>query len=171
MAISAVSSSNTFNQPSATGSVKKANDPSAPKSASGKALSQDQQQEVEKLKKRDNQVRSHEQAHVAAGGAYIKGGVSFQYQKGPDGTLYAIGGEVSIDVSPVKNDPHATIAKMEAVQRAALAPADPSGADRSVAAAAAQAEAQAQQEISSYNFSGEKTSSSQSVSPKIDITA
>ncbi len=115
--------------------------------AAKKQLTPDQEKEVEKLKKRDQDVRAHEMAHVAAGGANIKGGVSYSYQKGPDGTMYAIGGEVSIDVSPVKNDPRATINKMEAVKRAALAPADPSGADRSVAAAASQAEAAAQQEL------------------------
>jgi hypothetical protein len=109
-------------------------------------LSPDQEKEVEKLKETDRKVRAHEQAHVAAGGAYIKGGVSFSYQKGPDGKMYAVGGEVSIDTSPVKNNPQATIAKMAVVKAAALAPADPSGQDRAVAAAATQAEAQARQQ-------------------------
>jgi len=117
------------------------------KGTNSKQLTPDQQKEVEKLKKRDADVRAHEMAHVAGGGSNIKGGVSYSYQKGPDGVMYAIGGEVSIDVSPVKNDPRATINKMEAVKRAALAPADPSGADRSVAAAASQEEVQAQREL------------------------
>jgi hypothetical protein len=119
-----------------------------PKGTGPKELSPEQEKEVQKLKSRDADVRAHEAAHVAAGGAYIKGGVSFSYQKGPDGVMYAVGGEVSIDTSPVRNDPRATIAKMETVKAAALAPADPSGADRSVAAAAEQAEAQAQQQLS-----------------------
>jgi hypothetical protein len=118
------------------------------KDSGKKQLTPDQEKEVQKLKARDAQVKAHEAAHVAAGGAYIKGGVSYSYQKGPDGVMYAVGGEVSIDTSPVKNNPKATIAKMEAVKAAALAPADPSGADRSVAAAAQQAEATAQQEMS-----------------------
>jgi hypothetical protein len=128
--------------------MKKKDDSSEPKGTGKKQLTPEQQKEVEKLKKRDAQVRAHEQAHVAAGGAYIKGGVSYSYQKGPDGTMYAVGGEVSIDTSPVKDNPQATIAKMEAVKAAALAPADPSGADRAVASAAQQEEAKAQQETS-----------------------
>jgi hypothetical protein len=115
---------------------------------SKKQLSAEQQREVEKLKKRDADVRAHEMAHVAAGGQYIRGGVSYQFQKGPDGVMYAVGGEVSIDTSPVSNDPQATITKMETVKRAALAPSDPSGADRAVAAAASQEEVKAQQETS-----------------------
>ena len=55
---------------------------------------------------------------------------------GPDGNRYAIGGEVSIDVAPVDGDPEATIAKMEIVKAAALAPAEPSAQDRKVAAIA-----------------------------------
>jgi hypothetical protein len=123
-------------------------DSSAPKGTGKKQLTPEQEKEVEKLKKRDAQVRAHEQAHVAAGGAYIKGGASFSYQKGPDGNMYAVGGEVSIDTSPVKDNPQATIAKMETVKAAALAPADPSGSDRAVAASAQQEESKAQQEIS-----------------------
>ncbi|MEM6357195.1 MAG: putative metalloprotease CJM1_0395 family protein, partial [Pseudomonadota bacterium] len=54
-------------------------------------------------------------------------------------------GSVSIDVSPVPGDPEATIAKMQQVKAAALAPAEPSSADRRVAtvAEAAQREAEA----------------------------
>ena len=109
-------------------------------------LTPDQKDEVEKLKKRDQQVRAHEQAHITAGGAYVKGSATYEYQKGPDGKMYAIGGEVTIDTSPVKGDPQATIAKMETVKAAALAPADPSGQDRAVAAQAEMEEAQARRQ-------------------------
>lgn len=101
-------------------------------------LSQEEKKEVSELKKRDLEVRSHEQAHVAAGGAYVRGGPSFSYQTGPDGKRYAIGGEVSIDTSAVSGDPEATIRKMQVVRKAALAPGSPSSTDRSVAAAASQ---------------------------------
>jgi hypothetical protein len=123
-------------------------------------LTPDQKDEVEKLQKRDQQVRAHEQAHIAAGGAYVKGGATFQYQKGPDGKMYAIGGEVTIDTSPVKGDPQATIAKMETVKAAALAPADPSGQDRSVAAQAEVEEAQARRQAAAQKTkSGDSGSS------------
>jgi hypothetical protein len=104
-------------------------------------------QKIRQLKETDRKVRAHEAAHVAAGGQYVRGGATFQYQKGPNGKMYAVSGEVSIDASPVHGDPEATIQKMQVVRRAAMAPVDPSGQDRAVAAAASAAEAQARQEV------------------------
>ncbi len=75
-------------------------------------------------------------AHIAAGGPYVRGGAHFEYETGPDGRRYAVGGEVSIDTSQ-EMDPRATLQKMRTVQRAALAPAHPSQQDRRVAAQAA----------------------------------
>lgn len=122
-------------------------DPSpALKKKENTGISEEDQKKIKELTKRDQEVRTHEQAHIAAGGQYVKGGATYQYQKGPDGKMYAVGGEVSIDTSPVKGDPEATIVKMETVKRAALAPADPSGQDRSVAAEASQEEAKARQD-------------------------
>jgi hypothetical protein len=117
-------------------------------------LSEEERKEVQQLKARDAEVRAHESAHVASGGSYVRGGASFEYQTGPDGQQYAVGGEVSIDTSAVSGDPNATIRKMQTVQRAALAPASPSGQDRSVASQAAQAEAQARIETMKKNPSG-----------------
>jgi hypothetical protein len=121
-------------------------DPSREKSVSGEELSKEESAELQKLKARDQEVRTHEQAHVAAGGQYIRGGISYDYQRGPDGRSYAVGGHVDIDISE-ESTPEATINKMRVVKRAALAPAEPSGADRSVAAAAASKEQQARSEI------------------------
>jgi hypothetical protein len=73
--------------------------------------------------------------------------MSFTYQRGPDGAQYAVGGEVSIDLSPVQGDPQATIEKMRIVRAAAMAPAEPSGQDRAVAAQAMQIMLQAQSEL------------------------
>jgi hypothetical protein len=102
---------------------------------------------VQKLQLTDLHVKMHEQQHLASAGSYAKGRPSFQYVKGPDGKLYAIGGEVAIDTSPIANNPQATIVKAQTIRRAALAPSDPSGADRSIAAAASQMEAQARNEL------------------------
>ena len=98
-------------------------------------LTEAEQELVEELSARDREVRRHEEAHARVGGEYA-GQPSYSYQAGPDGKRYAIGGEVSIDVAPVPDDPEATIAKMEVVKQAALAPAEPSAADRRVAAIA-----------------------------------
>lgn len=108
----------------------------APTGASGEALSQEDQRALAELQQRDREVRAHEAAHQAAAGDLARGGASFTYETGPDGQRYAVAGEVKIDASPVPGDPAATERKMQRVRAAALAPADPSSQDRSVAATA-----------------------------------
>lgn len=110
-------------------------------------LSEEEQREVEDLKARDREVRTHEQAHLAAAGQYASGGAGFDYTRGPDGRQYATGGEVGISTSVIEGDPEATLRKMEQVRRAALAPAEPSAQDLKVAAQATAAAAQARQDI------------------------
>jgi hypothetical protein len=109
-------------------------------------LSEEEKNEVEELKRRDQEVRTHEHAHVAAGGQHVRGGISYEYQVGPDGRRYAVGGEVSIDTSPERT-PEETIRKAQTVKKAALAPAQPSSQDRQAAAAAGQMEVKARQEM------------------------
>ena len=131
---------------SATGSVE-----TAVKSTTvlptGVELTPEEQQQVDELKARDQEVRIHESAHMMAAGAYVTSGPSYTYQTGPDGKGYAVGGSVGIDTSPIEGDPEATIQKMQTVAAAALAPAEPSGQDLKVAAAARQAEAKARAEL------------------------
>jgi len=114
---------------------------------SGQELSEEEQAQLRKLKKRDAEVRRHEQAHKAAAGSTASGGPSFEYETGPDGKRYAVGGEVQIDTSQVSGDAQATIDKMQQVRRAALAPGNPSAQDRAVAAQAQAAERKAQAEL------------------------
>ncbi len=109
---------------------------SAGGAAAGDDLSEEEQAQVAKLKQIDAKVRAHERAHAAVGGAHA-GAPSYTYTRGPDGQMYATGGEVAIDIS-AENDPEATLQKATQIAAAALAPADPSGQDRAVAAAAAQ---------------------------------
>ncbi|WP_250654879.1 putative metalloprotease CJM1_0395 family protein [Alkalimarinus coralli] len=111
-------------------------------------LTPEEQEIVSELAARDREVRTHEQQHQAVGGQYA-GSASYSYQVGPDGVQYAIGGEVSIDISEVPNNPQATIDKMRIVQSAALAPAEPSAQDRSVASTASRIILQAQAELAS----------------------
>ncbi len=108
-------------------------------------LSPEEQRQVEALKQTDRKVRSHEQAHMAAGAGLVRGS-GYEYQAGPDNKRYAVAGEVSIDTSPGRT-PEETIAKAQQIRAAALAPADPSTQDRRVAAAASQMEMQARQEL------------------------
>jgi hypothetical protein len=115
--------------------------------ASSGQLTPEQQEQVEKLKARDAEVRTHEAAHVAAAGGHAKGGPVYEYTTGPDGKQYVINGHVNIDTSTVPGNPRATVEKMRAIQRAATAPAEPSGQDMAVAAKAAAMEQRAQQEL------------------------
>jgi len=109
-------------------------------------LSEEEVEKVDELKSRDQEVRVHEQAHAAVGGQHA-GSPSYEYERGPDGKSYAVGGEVQIDVSPVNGDPQATIQKMQVVRRAAMAPAQPSSADRAIAAEATNKATQARAEL------------------------
>ncbi|MBN2232747.1 MAG: SprA-related family protein [Deltaproteobacteria bacterium] len=116
------------------------------RSVTGEPLDSQEEAVVLELRRTDRRVRQHEAAHVAAGGTYVRGGANFSTEVGPDGRAYAVAGEVSIDTS-AESTPEATIRKMQTVQRAALAPADPSPQDRAVAAAAGARMAQAQMEL------------------------
>jgi hypothetical protein len=119
-------------------------------------LSPEERQAVLELKTRDAEVRAHEQAHLASAGQYAAGSASFTYQNGPDGRRYAVGGEVPIDVGKEKT-PEQTIQKMRVVRQAALAPANPSSADRNIAAAASMQEAEAVRELHSQDNEPETT--------------
>lgn len=109
-------------------------------------LTPEEEAVVRELQQRDAEVRRHEQAHAAVGGPYA-GAPSYDYQRGPDNRLYAVGGEVSIDTSPIPGDPQATIAKAQQVRRAALAPSEPSPQDRQVAVEAQQMITRARAEL------------------------
>ncbi|NOZ10612.1 MAG: hypothetical protein GXP09_06210 [Gammaproteobacteria bacterium] len=106
-----------------------------------------EQQQVQDLARRDRQVRAHETAHSNTAGRYARGGASYSYERGPDGRLYATGGEVKIDTAPISGDPQATIEKARVIRAAALAPAQPSSQDRVVANQATQMAAQARAEL------------------------
>ncbi|WP_256079677.1 putative metalloprotease CJM1_0395 family protein [Massilia sp. YIM B04103] len=109
-------------------------------------LTSDQLKQIDKLKARDQQVRQHEMAHLSAAGGLATSGPTYTYQRGPDGINYAIGGEVNIDTSPGRT-PQETLERARTIQAAALAPADPSGPDRAIAARAQQMAQQASQEL------------------------
>ena len=108
--------------------------------------------DISELASTDREVRAHEAAHLASAGGLAQGGATFETVRGPDGRSYAVGGEVSIDISPGRT-PEETIAKAQQIRSAALAPADPSAQDFRVAAQAAQMAQQAQQELATQQAS------------------
>ncbi|MBP9219336.1 MAG: hypothetical protein KBD39_11625 [Sterolibacterium sp.] len=109
-------------------------------------LSEADQIKIKRLQQRDQEVRQHEMAHLAASGGLAMSGATYTFQRGPDGVSYAVGGEVRIDVSPGRN-PEETQARARTIVAAALAPAEPSPQDRTVAAQARQMGQQAMQEV------------------------
>lgn len=127
-----------------------ADDPSAGRE-NAEARQQQQQEaaeqaEIQELEDRDAEVRAHEQAHASVGGQYA-GSPSYEFETGPDGQQYAVGGEVSIDISE-ESTPEETIRKMQQVRAAALAPSEPSAQDLRVAQEANQIALEARAELS-----------------------
>ena len=110
------------------------------------------QEEILKLQEVDTHVKNHEAAHKAAGGEFV-GSASYSYTIGPDGKKYAVAGEVPIAIKKGKT-PEETIANMEKVKAAALAPADPSPQDLKVAATASTIENQARMESKKLDKGG-----------------
>ena len=108
-------------------------------------LSEDEKHLVLDLQSRDAEVKAHEAAHQSGGAT--TGGATFTYQQGPDGKMYAIGGEVSVSFQ-TGSTPQKTIANAQAVIASALAPADPSGQDMAIASSAMVMIMKAQQQLS-----------------------
>jgi len=108
-------------------------------------LSEDEKRLVKDLQARDSEVKAHESAHQAAGGGNT-GPASFSYQQGPDGKMYAIGGEVSISIKG-GSTPQEQIANARAIIAAAMAPANPSSQDFAVANSAKMMEMKAEQKL------------------------
>lgn len=101
--------------------------------------------EVAELRRVDADVRAHEATHARVGGA-LAGPPRYQYQLGPDGKMYAVGGEVTISM-PRGRTPEETIRIMSTVKAAATAVGDPSPADMRAASYAARRIHQAMQEV------------------------
>ncbi|GAB5519079.1 MAG: hypothetical protein RhofKO_13300 [Rhodothermales bacterium] len=135
-------------------------------------LTPQEQAQVDQLERRDAEVREHEQAHLRAAGPYGQGPPVYEYQQGPDGERYAIGGYVGIDTSKIAGDPEATLQKAQVVKRAALAPKEPSTQDRKIAAEADQMAAEAKREIQEQkNEAAEATPGTSAAGPSALVAA
>jgi hypothetical protein len=117
--------------------VQKKNDPNI--------LNEGEKQLVKDLSTRDSEVKAHEAAHQGASGG-LAGAASYTYQQGPDGKMYAIGGEVPIS-SPTASSPEEALENAKKVVAAALAAGSPSPQDYSVAASASVMQMQAQEAL------------------------
>ena len=106
-------------------------------------LSSDEKRLIKELSDRDAEVKTHEASHQALGGG-LTGAASYTYQEGPDGKMYAIGGEVSIS-TPTSSNPKEAIRNARTVAASALAAGDPSPQDFAVASSASIMEMKARQ--------------------------
>jgi hypothetical protein len=105
-----------------------------------------EREDVRQLEQKDREVRATQLARAAAAGGL--GSVpTFAYKVGPDGRLYAVSGQVTLDTNPVPGDPEATLRKARQIEKAAFMPGDPSSEDRRAAAMAATLAARARQEL------------------------
>lgn len=94
---------------------------------------QDYQRVLDKFKNLDAQIKGHEQLHASLGDT--KGAISYNYQTGPDGKLYATGGSVRMDTS-IPQDEEAALAKLDKLANAVSAPSGLSNADAAISRAA-----------------------------------
>lgn len=107
-------------------------------------LTSDEKAQLSELKAADTRVKAHEAAHQS--GPAASGGASYTYKKGPDGVMYAVGGEVPVRIQ-TGSTPQESIMNLQGVIATALAPADPSPQDVSIASKARVMMMKAQQEL------------------------
>lgn len=133
----------------------------------GEKLTPEQEQVVAKLKARDAEVRAHEQAHISAAAGISASAPTYEYQTGPDGKQYAIGGEVTVSFVEGK-DPKENIANAEAMLASALAPSQPSSQDMAVASSAEKIIADAKQELAEKEAQESKSEETEDSSSSSD---
>lgn len=109
-------------------------------------LTTQEKQELAKLKITDAEVKRHENAHKAMAAGLQTSGPNYEYETGPDGKKYAVAGDVNISYQK-SSDPEVNLKNAQKLKAAALAPAEPSAQDRSVARKADMEIAKAKQEI------------------------
>ncbi len=135
-------------------------------------LTPDEERLLLDLQARDSEVHAHEAAHQAAGGG-MTGAASYTYQQGPDGKMYAIGGEVSITMRS-GSTLEETIANARQVATAAMAAGDPSSQDFAVASSARIMEMKAQQQLAKERqeeLIGKETYNSLEIKPEENTQA
>lgn len=101
----------------------------------GDALSAAERAHIAELLQRDGQVRQEENAHAAMAGS-AAGAIQYDYQRGPDGRMYAVGGSVPIHAENPSGDPVEQRRLAGKIAAAAMAAINPSAADYAAASTA-----------------------------------
>jgi len=91
----------------------------------------DYEEVLDKFKTQDRKMKIHESLHSTLLGT----NVSYKYQRGPDGRLYAVGGETTLDTS-IPKDPKEAMLKIEQIKKSATAAPELSHADLNIASGA-----------------------------------
>lgn len=100
------------------------------------SLSTEERRILRELKQRDSSVRQEEETHARMLGRHA-GAIRYEYQIGPDGRVYVINGSVEVAPKITSTDPEEIKKILKTIQRAAVTVANPSQADRNVAATVA----------------------------------
>ena len=80
--------------------------------------------DIQKLDQPGTDIGRYERSHLAVAGMAIRGGPHHEYRLGSDGRVYALGGEVSLDLNTGTGNSQKSLAKMEQGRRAELVPAN-----------------------------------------------
>ena len=87
------------------------------------------------LQDRDDEVRKHENDHLAEAGEFAASGPLLDLtEAASNGKSYVTSGKVMVNVGEVSGDPVKTIQKMKKIEKSSLKPAEPSDQDLRVAA-------------------------------------
>lgn len=97
-----------------------------------RGLTPAEQSLVARLTERDREVRRHEMLHYQTGLPYTQQ-PQFWFVTGPDGRRYAVSGQVGFVMSKLSGKASDLLAQLQVLQRAALAPHQPSSQDLAVA--------------------------------------
>ena len=103
--------------------------------SAGGNLSAAEKAHIAELLQRDGQVRQEENAHAAIAGS-AAGPIQYEYQRGPDGRMYAVGGSVPIHAENPSGDPAEQRRLAGKIAAAAMAAINPSAADYAAASTA-----------------------------------
>ena len=101
--------------------------------SSGKYDKNDYERVLEKFKSGDANIKAHEQSHASQVGTTAP--IQYNYQMGPDGKMYAVGGSVRLDTS-MPQDPKQAQLKLDQLKKSASSSSDMSSADSSIAISA-----------------------------------
>jgi len=89
----------------------------------------DYQRVLNKFKSTDSNVRAHEQTHASTTNTTTP--IQYNYQMGPDGKLYAVGGSVRVDTS-IPDDPKEASYKLDKLKKSATSVDEMSAADSAI---------------------------------------